>query len=741
MLKKYKVVFDGKLKSGMTLITVKQELLRLYKGNQEVVERLLESRKGLIKRDIDYKTAQKYKAAFEKTGALCRIVEEESEVVSSSATKQAATQSTHNIEGRNSYDSTLRGILAESWHRIGGEKTKILSATLVASLILCTCISIGYGARLFFGEWGRNIPLVYALQYFMTIFAYPFLGGVIIMGVRRAESKPLAFSMVFNYLSASILLVAALTSIASYLFFILLYFVNIDHFIANTTTILVLPVFAFAVPLVVDKKLSPLQAMKTSLFILYRNWGQLITVYFVLFCVNLVGNFFLIGVIWTIPLLAVAQGILYRNYFSDETSTEVFARGLSRNQIFRPGESKPQVSPTLVGSNSQNVLAGLLIILLFISIGGRFWALFQSAHIKAPDHVAGNGEQVCIHFNNSLYFLSAAGKLQKRLALADLGINGTLADLELLKDGNVLIGDQEKGAILRCNIQNNFCKKIGPAGGYKINENFKLLVDEERELLYISDTNNHRLLVQNLTGTSCSVAESNSNIDYPNDMALDDTGHLWLSNTIHERIVPFTLNSGTAMEAGKAIELAPNIETVTQSLLGGKDPLEALADLRSMEKEDLEKMKQGWGKIKENFENIKGEMVHTRPLSLAWGSDGNLWVAASDPMITTAGLRVFDNQGEQVGYHDFEKGAIPIDVINIGETLVVADSGLFQIYSILPYSNVSTNFGDDTFQQELRNALNKATFYKTVQKWTLVSIIILAVIVGIMALFIVRQKR
>ena len=80
----------------------------------------------------------------------------------------------------------------------------------------------------------------------------------------------------------------------------------------------------------------------------------------------------------------------------------------------------------------------------------------------------------------------------------------------LLSNGDFIIGDLEKGEIRRCERGTLACRRIGPAGDYRISENFKFLADEERNLLFISDTNNNALLVQGLDGSGLKKIEGRS---------------------------------------------------------------------------------------------------------------------------------------------------------------------------------------------------------------------------------------
>lgn len=74
-LSRYKVVFSGEIVPGQNIETVKTNVAALYKVPVEQCESMFSGRPVTIKEYLDYKAAQKYKKAFERTGAICRIEE------------------------------------------------------------------------------------------------------------------------------------------------------------------------------------------------------------------------------------------------------------------------------------------------------------------------------------------------------------------------------------------------------------------------------------------------------------------------------------------------------------------------------------------------------------------------------------------------------------------------------------------------------------------------------------------
>ena len=407
----------------------------------------------------------------------------------------------------------------------------------------------------------------------------------------------------------------------------------------------------------------------------------------------------------------------------------------SEKRVTPPGKQpapKP-ADPLLKGSRTQNALAVLMTSLILVSVGVRIWALNSAKDIHPPDHVSTNGNEVSLHSNGTIYFLTLDGRLVQRVPLQTLGINREPADLQILSNGDFVVGDLEKGEIRRCERGTLACRKIGPAGDYRIRENFKFLVDEARDLLFISDTNNQALLVQGLDGTGLKKIGGGPKISYPNGLNEDREGRLWLSNTAKEELISFEFRDEGIVQTETAVSLRPRSEAIRKIGEALKQKPEGktgnLKDLYAIFRElQKERQKQG------------DDFVHRRPFAAAQDSSGNLWVAASDEFITTAGVRVFDAAGNQVSHIPLAKGAIPLDVAAAGDRILIADSGLFQIFAVKQDTYVPAAFGDAAFQRELTSGRDTLWRFNTVKTWAGRGIWTLALGTIFLVMFIVVQN-
>lgn len=71
MENRYTIMFEGEILSGADRDTVKRNLSQLLKADSEQMEKMFSGNPVVIKRNVDAVTTEKYRAAFEKAGALC----------------------------------------------------------------------------------------------------------------------------------------------------------------------------------------------------------------------------------------------------------------------------------------------------------------------------------------------------------------------------------------------------------------------------------------------------------------------------------------------------------------------------------------------------------------------------------------------------------------------------------------------------------------------------------------------
>lgn len=210
------------------------------------------------------------------------------------------------------YDFNISDLLSEAWQRVKGTKGIIIGGFLVFyAVLLAASFAIGG----FFGLLGvvSDNPMLAAVAelvigIFASALAYPFMAGINMVGVRRAADQPISFNDVFSHFGRTVplMITAILSILLIYLGMILLIIPGLYLGIA----------YILAVPLVVERGLSPWQAMEASRKAITQHWFKVFGLFLLLGLITLVSAIPLgIGLVWTIPLYVIVIGVLYRTIF------------------------------------------------------------------------------------------------------------------------------------------------------------------------------------------------------------------------------------------------------------------------------------------------------------------------------------------------------------------------------------------------------------------------------------------
>ena len=228
-----------------------------------------------------------------------------------------APNNTPNIESAiaGDYDFVISEVLTESWQKTNGIKGPFWGAGVIVFIVV---ILTGIVLNTIAGVLGFNVSngnpnVLYNLlsQLAVTAIIYPFMAGIIMLGVRRSVDLPISVNEAFAYFAYVLPLVVAaiLMSILMTLGFILLVIPGIYLSVA----------YLFTVPLIVEKNMDAWQAMETSRKTVTRHWFKFFGLMIVMGVIVLVSALpFGIGLIWTYPMLVIALGILYRDIFGVE---------------------------------------------------------------------------------------------------------------------------------------------------------------------------------------------------------------------------------------------------------------------------------------------------------------------------------------------------------------------------------------------------------------------------------------
>jgi hypothetical protein len=210
------------------------------------------------------------------------------------------------------YDFRIGELLSESWQRVDGTKGIIIGGFIACFVALMLCGLVLSQAFSFVLMMSHDVTTLMVatmlLSLLITSLAYPFMAGINMIGIRRAADQPVRFSEVFAHLGRSLPLI--ITAI------IMLVLVNLGSMLLVIPGVYLSIAYLLAIPLVVERRLSPWQALEASRKAISQHWFKVFGLFLLLCLINLVAVLPLgIGLIWSVPLFVVAMGVLYRTIF------------------------------------------------------------------------------------------------------------------------------------------------------------------------------------------------------------------------------------------------------------------------------------------------------------------------------------------------------------------------------------------------------------------------------------------
>jgi uncharacterized membrane protein len=207
-------------------------------------------------------------------------------------------------------DWEIGAVLSEAWALSNGFK-----ATIWGAFLLCMGIAIAAGIVMGLLSFGitkiaveASVVVTILSQVIQLAITAPLTAGLLMLGIKRAAGQPVNAFMLFNYFPKTLplFLTHLLMTVLVIIGLVLLVIPGIYLIFA----------YALALPLLVDKNLGIWESLETSRKGLTGCWFRffgfgLISLIIVLISAIPLG----IGLIWTLPWLYAAIGIIYRNLF------------------------------------------------------------------------------------------------------------------------------------------------------------------------------------------------------------------------------------------------------------------------------------------------------------------------------------------------------------------------------------------------------------------------------------------
>lgn len=193
----------------------------------------------------------------------------------------------------------------DAWRRTKGIKGTIWAAISMMSLVMLilrvACVTILPEEG--FLTVGVEVALSVVSSFFFTSLGY--------MGIVVARNQPLHWKMIFTSFSCwrRLIVTCCLQWVLIVIGFLLLILPGIYLSVGYT----------YAMVLVVDKGLSPWQAMEESRKVIHKIWWKMFGLYIAVGLVIFLGTIPLgIGLIWCVPWSLVLMGVLYHFLFTED---------------------------------------------------------------------------------------------------------------------------------------------------------------------------------------------------------------------------------------------------------------------------------------------------------------------------------------------------------------------------------------------------------------------------------------
>lgn len=217
------------------------------------------------------------------------------------------------------YNFSIAEALKEAWDKTNGAKGSIWGASVI--MYLATFVVITAGALIFpsgiDGMVGgiKSLSLEMVQQLVTSIVSVLFTAGLLYMGIRKVVGDPISWRMITQgFSSAGNLILATILQ-----FFL----------IAIGLCLLVLPGiyliigYILTVPLIVEKGMSPWQAMETSRKTIHKIWWKVFGLFVFMSLICMISSIPLgIGLIWTWPMCIILVGVLYCYLFGTADTDE-----------------------------------------------------------------------------------------------------------------------------------------------------------------------------------------------------------------------------------------------------------------------------------------------------------------------------------------------------------------------------------------------------------------------------------
>lgn len=208
-------------------------------------------------------------------------------------------------------DFSIGGLLRQAWAKTKGVKGAIWAGSAIMYVVMVVII---FGGALVLSPLAMVSVLFLLLSNIVTVLMV-FSAGIINIAIRKLAGETVGWKMVFDGIPVAGKLIVAgiLQTLLIMIGFLLLILPGIYLCIGYCMTI----------PLIVDRKMSPWQAMEASRKAVHGEWWKIFGLFLVMGLIAFFASLPLgLGLIWAWPMMVVCGALIYRTLFGIEKKAD-----------------------------------------------------------------------------------------------------------------------------------------------------------------------------------------------------------------------------------------------------------------------------------------------------------------------------------------------------------------------------------------------------------------------------------
>lgn len=204
---------------------------------------------------------------------------------------------------------------------------------------------------------------------------------------------------------------------------------------------------------------------------------------------------------------------------------------------------------SLQATPKQNAIAVVLLGIILLSLWGRFEfedAAFKTTALTVLDN---NDSHLITHVGNMIVVINESGSINRVFSYEELGLNGTITDIQLLNNNDFLVGIEESKNIYRCAISKKACYAENIPIMQSVSNIFRFRYVSSLNAYYISDTGNHRIIYVDLNKNDAAVISKSGQFKYPNEIIYTAKDKIFIVDNNHFKVAAYDHSSGKLEES------------------------------------------------------------------------------------------------------------------------------------------------------------------------------------------------